>query len=230
LRVAFVLGFYDPVKAALASIYAERLKDGSIIWIGQKAHGREANLSEFSALYLEKCKAGAERILVLVAQIRGREFVVDAVQGIMQASGSGEKPIPFENAGDRDGVLQCIADFGPDGPTELSCEAIQSKIPKGRILCVSLDRNTSVLDALRRAGFSEVALRTFFEEERIAGARNSGLMEHLAARSKQYSYLLYSFQGLRTLTPEVKGKFERCYEAPTAAKLAELARRWMEGN
>jgi hypothetical protein len=95
---------------------------------------------------------------------------------------------------------------------------------------VSLDRNTSVLDALRRAGFSEVALRTFFEEERIAGARNSGLMEHLAARSKQYSYLLYSFQGLRTLTPEVKGKFERCYEAPTAAKLAELARRWMEGN
>jgi hypothetical protein len=32
------------------------------------------------------------------------------------------------------------------------------------------------------------------------------------------------------LTPEVKGKFRKCYEAPSAAKLAQIALRWMEGD
>jgi hypothetical protein len=93
-----------------------------------------------------------------------------------------------------------------------------------------MEGTTSVLDALRRSGFSDATLAMFFEEERIGGARNSGLMEHLAARADQFACLLYAFHGLRTLTPEVKGKFRKCYEAPSAAKLAQIALRWMEGD
>jgi hypothetical protein len=63
-----------------------------------------------------------------------------------------------------------------------------------------MEGTTSVLDALRRSGFSDATLAMFFEEERIGGARNSGLMEHLAARADQFACLLYAFHGLRTLT------------------------------
>ena len=230
MKVVFVLGFYDPVKTALDSLYSERIRDGSIVWIGQKARGMEANLTEFSAVFSKHIQAGAAPVLVLVAQIRGRDFVVDAVRGIMHGAGSSEQPVPFENAADRDGVLEYIASFGLEPPGALSCERIRAKTPKGKILCVSLDTSTSVVDALKRAGFPADAIPIFFEEERIPHGRNSGLMEYLASRSRQFAYLLYAFHGLRTLTPEVKGKFEKCYEAPTAAKIAELARKWIEGS
>ena len=126
--------------------------------------------------------------------------------------------------------MKLLADFKLVPLSALSCAKIRTKTPNGKILCVSLDGSTSVLEAIRRVGFPEATINMFFEEERIEGARNSNLMDYLSGRSKQFGYLLYSFTGLRTLTPVVKGKFERCYEAPTAAKLAELARRWLEGD
>lgn len=230
MRVVFVVGFYNPVKTALDSFYREHIESGSIIWVGQKAQGREANLTEFSANYRKSVQNGAEATLIIVATIRGWDFKPGAIENIILACAGPEYQIvTLENAGDRDAVLKHIADFKLlPPPSSLSCENIRAKTPDGKILCVSLANNTSVIDALRRAGFPEIVLITFFKEERIEGARLSGLMEYLSARSKKYGYMLYAFLGLRTLTAEVKGRFKRCYEAPTAAKVAELARRWLE--
>ena len=233
MKIVFVVGFYNPVKKAIESLYGKHLDKSSIIWVGQKAAGREANLSEFSGLYLKQIKAGATSVLILLAQIQGRDFVVGAVESIIAASV--RKPetcqlIPFEpkHAGDREIVLKHIADFGLEEPNSLSAENIREKFPKGKFLCVSPEGSTSVLEALRRVGFPVNVVEALFEEERIPGGRNSGLMQHLTESSKRYNALLYSFTGLRTLTPEVKGKFDHCYEAPTAAQLAELTRRWLE--
>lgn len=234
MNAVFVVGFYDPVKAVLELHHREHLKSRAIIWIGQKSPGREANLTDLATTYSDVIRAGATSILVLLAVPRGREFVVIHVEKIMSREGSAcgvrSRLEQSENAGARDWVLQHIADFDLPSAATLSCENIRARTPAGKILCMSLDGNTSILDALKRAGFPSTALETFFEEERIKGARNSGLMEHLKMCAKKYGYLLYAFQGLRTLTPEVKESFERCYEAPTASKVAEMARRWLEGD
>jgi hypothetical protein len=234
LKVVFVLGFYDPVKTALDSVYAERIKDESIQWIRQKSQGREVNLTEFSALYSKRIAAGMTSALLLIAKPRPLEWVVGKVKDIVERANEGHsiswQSVEFDSAGDHDGVLRHIADFGLQAPSTLTVDKIENKLPSGKILCVSLDGSTSVLEAMRRVGFSESVLGKFFEEERIPGARNSGLMQHLSECAKRYRYLLYAFQGLRTLTPEVKDKFERCYESPMASKLAALARRWLEGD
>ena len=52
---------------------------------------------------------------------------------------------------------------------------------------------------------------------------NSRLLQHLSSRSLQYRYLLYVFDGLRTLSPAIKHKFVKCWEALNAAKVDHLA-------
>jgi len=232
LKIAFVVGFFDPVKTALLRSCPEHLENRSVIWIRQIGVGREANLKELSGAYFDRVRPGVESVLVLLAVVRGREFVIDAVRGIIargkESSAQTEcELLVFKNAGDRNGVLDRIIAFGLQSPTALSCGAIRAKISDGRILCVSMKGRTSILDSLSRAGFTGEAIQTFFDEERIEGARNSSLMEYLDSRSRNYKYLLYAWDGLRTLKSEVKRGFEKCYEAPSASKVVDLFRRWI---
>ena len=101
----FVVGFYDPVKVALESIYADRIADESINWVRQKSQGREANLTEFSAVYSKRVRAGMQSALVLLAILRGRGWVVGSVRNIIEAASVGGKPsyqlVEMENVGER---------------------------------------------------------------------------------------------------------------------------------
>ena len=109
----------------------------------------------------------------------------------------------------------------------LSAPVFAAKIPSGRVLCVSLEGKTSIIEALERAGFASDAVSQCFEEERVEGGRNSGLLQHLSSRSLQYRYLLYAFDGLRTLSPAIKHKFVKCWEAPNAAKVVAQFKKWI---
>lgn len=235
MKIAFVAGFFDPVKKALEEgSYSEHHANGSVVWIRQKAMNREVNLHEFSSQFFDRAKE-ADSVLVLLALLRGREWVEESIRRIIAKAQEADPELQcelltFRNAGDRQGIMKSLDGFGLPSPALIGCEKVRAKIPEGKVLCVSLDGKTSILDALLRAGFAEETVQAHFHEERIVGARNSGLMEHLSSRSAQHKHLLYAWDGLRTLKPEVARKFTICYEAPNAAKVVQIFKKWIEGE
>jgi hypothetical protein len=233
VKIAFVAGFFDPVKKALEEEpYSGHQSNGSLIWIRQKAMNREVNLHEFSSRFFDRVKQ-ADSVLTLLAILRGREWAEASVQAIITRAKEGMpdlscEMLTFRNAGDRSGVLKAIDAFGLASPSSIGRDKVRAKVSEEKVLCVSLEGKTSILDALRRAGFEAETVQAHFYEERIDGARNSGLMEHLALRAGQYRHLLYAWDGLRTLKPEVGRKFTTCCEAPNAAKVVQLFKKWIE--
>jgi hypothetical protein len=130
--------------------------------------------------------------------------------------------------GDKQWVLTAIAEYSLPLPWDHIAEShLRARIGSNTVLCVSMSGRTSILDALRRAKFENSAIAKCFLEERINGARNSSLIEHIGSRANQHRYLLYAWEGLRTIKPEVKDRFEKAYEAHSAAAVVELFRRWI---
>lgn len=235
MKIAFVAGFFDPVKRSLEKRYPKEQYRRSVFWVQQAKGGgfaREVNLSEFSSLFMDKTSQ-ATSVLVVLALPTGREFVELAVQGIIDKVAAMRPEMDWKletlrNVSDGEAVLKHLEDFGLPDPAAVDSGKIREKVKSGKILCVSLDGKTRVFDALARAGFTAEAIESCFEEERIEGGRNSNLNEALSSRGGKRSHLLYAWDGLRTLTPEVKKKFVKCYEASDAAKVVAIFKRWVE--
>jgi hypothetical protein len=207
-----------------------------VIWIRQIGRNREANLTDLAERLFDRLKTGTTDILVLLGVPRGIEWVEVKVDGMI---GRGKSQYPnvaftlktFTNLNDRDGVQDAILSFEPLDLGEISLGQVRAKVTKGRVLCFSIDGKTRILDALSRANFTHEVIAECFVEERIGGARNSNLMEVVAGKAKNHSHLLYAWDGLRTLKPHVKAKYESCFEAPTAAMVVDMFRRWiLEGD
>ncbi len=104
---------------------------------------------------------------------------------------------------------------------EVSLELLRAKIGQGKVLCVYLDGRTSLKDAMRRAGFPEVALNECFEEIAVDPGRNSNLMESLGDKPERYTHMIYAWDGLRHTTSEVEARFGgNLYKARTAFRAA----------
>jgi hypothetical protein len=173
-----------------------------------------------------------DRVCIIVHVPRGREWVAASIQGIVERGKESNanlqcEVVPLGNDADCDGVLKCVAGFDLPAPDPLNSAEIRKKIPAGKILCMSLEGKTSVNDALERAGFSPQTIAECFEVQPREGGHNSNLLQHLASRSLQYRYLVYAFEGLRTLSPAIKHKFTKCWEAPNAAKAVALFKKWI---
>jgi hypothetical protein len=230
MKIAFVAGFYDPVKEALDISHSAHQANGSLVWVRQRELHKEADLTEVSSRFFDAAKR-AEFVRMILHVPRGRAWVTTSVEGILKNSTVEFDIVPFYNDGDCAGVLKCIAEFGLAIPDPLDCGCVRKKIPCGKILCISLDAKASVIDALARAGFAPETIAECFEEERIEGGRNSGLLQHLSSRSRQYRYLIYAFDGLRHLSPAVKHKFVKCWNEANAAKVVAQFKKWiMEGD
>jgi hypothetical protein len=235
MKIAFVAGFYDPVKEALDNSYSAHQANGSLVWIGQRELHREADLTELSSRFFDAAER-AEFVRVVLHVPRDRAWVKASVYGIL-AGGKAQHStlefdvVPLDNDGDCNGVLKCIADFGLAAPADVECACVRAKIPSGKVLCVSLEGKTSIKEALERAAFAPEAVSRCFEEERIEGGKNSGLLQHLSSRSLQYRYLLYAFDGLRHLSPAIKHKFIKCWNEANAAKVVAQFKKWIrEGD
>jgi len=231
MKIAFVAGFYDPVKEALDNPYSEHQANGSLVWIRQNELHKEADLTLLSSRFIDGVNR-ADTVRVVLHVPRGRQWVVDSVQGILERGKDLNSAlefdiVPLENDGDRDGVLKCIADFGLAVPAHVESDTVRTKIPSGKVLCVSLDGKTSILDALQRAEFAPETITQCFDEERIEGGRNSGLLQMLASRSLRYRYLIYAFDGLRHLSPAIKHKFVKCWNEANAAKVVAQFKKWI---
>lgn len=227
MKIAFVAGFFEPVKKALEHHYPNQLKNGSIIWIRQQGINLEANLTDFSARLNARTKHGPVEILMLLAVPRKRQFVLNAVEGILQTACTGGestyKVVPLQDLGNSNAVLDELDGFELPMQSQIDSDAIRKKINHGKILCVSLAGKTSIFSALRRAGFSEAAIAECFEETVLDGARHSDANGYFASKAASHTCFLYAWDGLRTTSPATKTAFKfGCTEAPTARAVADM--------
>jgi hypothetical protein len=214
-----VVGFFDPVRKALEERYPE---NDRLIWIEP---GKTA-LIVFKERFYEIVKT-AEGLLVCLGRSGSQRHLEDAMTGIISVAQSQyATPIQFKAFGnlyDPTPVLELVESFGLETKSQIGVDDIRSKVPDGKILCVSLEGKTSIFSALQRAGFSVVAIEECFVEELRKGGRNSNLMQYLKQRAQTYPCLLYAWGGLRTSTPDIKAEYRHgCHEAVSAAQVVEL--------
>jgi hypothetical protein len=231
MKIAFVAGFFDPVKKALEESYSEHLTSGSVIWIRQQESGTHppptaANLKDFSSRFFDVIRR-VDSILIILAVPTQQRWVEDRVRAMIDKATQSAPNVTCNlvtcrNAGDRAEVITALDTYDLKTDTGTGVDKIRAKIPTGKILCVSHASKTSILLALERAGFSARAIEECFEEERIDGARNSNLVESLGSRANSYPFLLYAWDGLRTIDAKTKRNFAGCYEAPSAAKVVQF--------
>lgn len=227
MKIAFVVGFMDPVRKALNGCYPEEIYRERLIWI---PNGRES-LTVFKGRFYDVVKS-ADSLLVCLGRSGPQRHLEDAMRGIIAvAQAQYPTPIefaPFGNIYDAAPVLELVNIFGIGTQQQIDVDAIRNKVASGKVLCVSLAGKTSILVALRRAGFSPAAITECFEEEVIAGGRNSNLNAHLKSQAKSYSSLIYAWEGARTSTPDVKTAFSTtCVEGQSAAQAVELFKKWI---
>jgi len=225
----------------IEDMYPRGYASKSIIWIDQISPNRrggweprEANIRQFSAKFYDRLALGSDPMLVLLVVLERHAWVVESVEAII-SDGKLRNPyldchlLFFKDAGDRIGVRSAIDDFGlqeNEASEALPHELVSRKL-QGKVLCVSMDGKTSIVDSLRRAGFPDSVLSELFVEQRIPAGKNSNLMAQIGSQSGNHFCLLYAWEGLRTTTPDVKRGFQKCYEARSATKVVSLFKDWI---
>jgi hypothetical protein len=222
VKIAFVVGFFDPVKKALDARFPN---NDRLIWVGP---GKNA-LIAFKERFYDVVQT-ADCLLVCLGRAGSQRYLEDAVAGIIAVA---QEQYPamiqvraFGNLYDSAPIVELVESFGLETESQIGILDVRSKVADGKILCVSLEGKTSIFSALQRAGFSTDAIRECFSEEQYKGGRNSNLMQDLKSRAQSHSCLLYAWGGLRTSTPDVKDAYIfGCHEAPTASLVVDLFKR-----
>jgi hypothetical protein len=227
VKIAFVVGFMDPVRTALNDCFPEHIYQDRLIWIPQGNNSLEA----FKGRLYNIVKT-AEGVLVCLGRPGPKRFLEDAARGIIRvAQQQNSIPVQFQAFGnifDATPVIDLVKSFGIDAEPQIEVADIRKKVTNGKILCVSLAGKTSVLVALQRAKFSHAAIAECFEEEIVEGGKNSNLNSHLKSRAGSFPVLIYAWEGARTSTSEVKTAFAiTCVEAQSAAQVVELFKKWV---
>ena len=222
MKIAFVVGFFDPVKKALDDRFP---KNDRLIWIDP---GKDA-LIVFKQRFYDVVTT-ADGILVCLGRRGSERHLEDAAAGIIAVAqkqyATAIQFNAFGNLYDSAPVVELVESFGLETESPIGVAHVRSRVADGKILCVSLEGKTSIFSALQRAGFSADVIRECFTEEQYKGGRNSNLMQDLKSRAQSHSCLLYAWGGLRTSTPDVKGAYKYgCHEAPTASQVVELFKR-----
>lgn len=221
------MGFFEPVRKALDHHYPEKIYRDRLLWIP----GGKGVLIAFKQRFYDVVKT-SEGILVCLGRSGSEQHLEDNVRGILGvAQQQHTTPIQIHVLGnlyDSAPVIELVKSFGLETKPQISVEVIRRKVTVGKILCVSLAGKTSILTALERAGFSPAAISECFEEEVIEGARNSNLNSHLKMRAASFQYLIYAWEGARTISPEAKGAFSiGCAEGRSASQVVEIFKKWI---
>ncbi len=227
MKIAFVVGFMDPVRTALNDCYPEDTHGDRLIWIPN----RKNSLEIFRGRLYNVVKT-ADDLLVCLGRPHSQRYLEEATRGIIRVAQQQHTfSIQFEVSGniyDAAPVVELVKSFGIDKQPQIAVEDIRRKVSNGKILCVSLAGKTPILAALKRADFSPAAIVECFEEEIVGGGKNSNLNSHLISRAGSYPLLIYAWEGARTSTAEVKDAFAiACVEAQSAAQVVELFRKWL---
>ena len=234
MKVAFVVGFFDPVKDQLKREFPRQLETGSIFWISQ-GKGQSVDITEFKTLFYRELNKKPESVCVLIAVIRDYEWAKHTFESIVE-DGRAKLPscqISLSFYDDRSAATRIaseIAGIGFSEIQEVTFDQVKAKLKGSKVICVVADGQTPIKAALARGGFSSAIISEFFDEENVATGKNSTLMEHLQTYTKTYSHMLYAWKNLRTSGPGLVKAFRKSgifYEAESAAKVVEMFRKWI---
>jgi hypothetical protein len=230
VRVAFVLGFFDPVLKKLESQLSRELKCRSVVWIRQTKIGGPPDLSRFSASLFDRLTKGATHVLVLVAVLSGKEWIKEtlksmAVEAEGRFSGAIVELIFEKKATASDFVIQKIREFKCTVSEEVTREVLGRKLGDSKILCVREKRSTSFRNALERHGVTEALFDEFFVEQAFeSGAATEGLEMKL----RSFKYTFYAFEGFsHAFGGFLKGYSGTLFKESHAAGCAMSFKKWL---
>lgn len=144
MKVALIAGFFTPVLKSLEASFTAELEARSIIWVPQLHHGA-ADPGKLKQNFFDRLAKGASGILILLAVLRGHEYITEIVEAII-AEGRSRSPSTdikfayFKDARSPEPVVAAIRDFGvvkqeeplPESLDELESWAQQNL--RGKIL------------------------------------------------------------------------------------------------
>jgi len=197
VRVAFVLGFFDPVLRELKSQFPRELRLRSLIWIRQTKIGGPPDLTDFSSQLFDRLTQGATHILVIVAVPRGKEWIEERLRSMVaeaqnRFSGSTVEIIFEKKATASELVISRLREFKCAIPQEVSRELLARKLGSSKVLCVRENHSTSFRRTLERHGISEELFEEFFVEYSFeANASNDGLKKKV----ESFECVFYAFDG-----------------------------------
>jgi hypothetical protein len=144
MKVALIAGFFDPVLKSLEVNFTAELNARSIIWIPQLQHGA-ADPGKLKQNFFDRLAKDASGILILLAVLRGHEYIVEIVEAIV-AEGRSRAPNTeikfscFKDARSHEPVVAAIRNFGvvePEEPLPESLDELETWAQhrlKGKIL------------------------------------------------------------------------------------------------
>jgi hypothetical protein len=235
VKTVLVAGFFDPVQRTLKETFPEQLAAGSLVWIGQRGIGRELNLGDFKSRFYDRLAAGTTQVLVLLAVLRGREWVQGAIESILDHGKERNPGLQTELVVERNAqelalLLEKISEFGLPDSQEVTTELLRDRLGGTRVLCVCREGCTGFQESFERAGFPIDGFDSFSFVS-IPSGKNSNLIEQIKDKSAQHAHLLYAWGGLRTLPPVVKQRYAgaKC-EAETTGRVVALFKSWVLGR
>lgn len=197
MRVAFVLGFFDPVLKELKLQFPRELRLRSVIWIRQTKIGGPPDLTDFSSQLFDRLTQGATHILLIVAVLSGKEWIEERLRSMVAEAqerfpGSAVDIIFEKKAMASELVIPRLREFKCSIPQEITRELLARKLGSSKVLCVRKKRSTSFRRALERHGISEELFEEFFIEHSVeAGSSKEGLQKKV----QSFEYVFYAFDG-----------------------------------
>jgi hypothetical protein len=133
MKVALIAGFFTPVLKSLKANFTAELKARSIIWVPQLRNGA-ADPGALKQSFFDRLAKGASSILILLAVLRGHEYITEIAEAII-AEGRSRSPNTdiqfscFRDARSPEPVVAAIRDFGvvePEEPLPESLDELES--------------------------------------------------------------------------------------------------------
>jgi hypothetical protein len=234
VKVVFVAGFFNRVQKFLESKFQTQIQSKQVIWIKQSGIQGAADIRLFKERFFDRLTMGADDVLVLLAILRGKEWIKDKYQSIIDSASQRfpDANVALKanrNAQDIDFVaseLKCLESLPIQ---EISIETVRKRLGTDKILCICSDKQPQCIDVLKRAGFAPEVYIECFVEERIKSGTNSNLIAHLCGKATSYKHMLYAWGGgLRTLPPDVKRQFIGYhYEGPQMSGVISAFKDWI---
>jgi hypothetical protein len=163
MKVALVAGFFTPVLKSLEANFTAGLEARSIIWVPQLRHGA-ADPGKLKQNFFDRLAKGASGILILLAVLRGHEYITEIVEAIIdegrsRAPDTDIRYSRFKDARSPGPVVAAIRDFGvveaeeplPESLDQL--EAWTQQKLKGKLLL-----HPRALNGARKSRYADPAL------------------------------------------------------------------------
>jgi hypothetical protein len=230
VRVAFVLGFFDPVLRELESQLSRELKFRSVVWIRQTKLGGPPDLTRFSSNLFDRLTQGATHVLVVVAVLSGKEWVEEKLKSMIAEAEGRFSVVSVELIFEKKAmasnfVIQKLKEFKCTVPEEVTRELLARKLGTSKVFCVREKHSTSFRRALERHGIPEDLFDDFFLEHAFEAAASS---EGLEIRLRTFQHAFYAFDGFsHAFGNFLEGYSGKLFKESNAAGCTMSFKKWL---